>query len=262
MFNKKIFSKITYLLLSFYTLGFSQNQFDVGAEQIDKYFSIIKDKNIGIVANQSSIIFNKGKQVHIVDTLISIGVNVTKVFAPEHGFRGNKDNGELVKDEIDSKTNLKIISLHGKNRKPTKINLEKIDFILFDIQDVGVRFYTYLSTLHYIMEACAENGIKLIVLDRPNPNIYYIDGPVMEDENKSFLGMHPVPIVYGMTIGEYALMINGEKWLKNEVKTDLLIIPISNYNHSSRYNLPIRPSPNLPNSKSINLYCLCFPDMR
>lgn len=259
MFNKKIFSKITYLLLSFYTLGFSQNQFDVGAEQINKYFSIIKDKNVGIVANQSSIIFNKGKQVHIVDTLISIGVNVTKVFAPEHGFRGNKDNGELVKDEIDSKTNLKIISLHGKNRKPTKINLEKIDFILFDIQDVGVRFYTYLSTLHYIMEACAENGIKLIVLDRPNPNIYYIDGPVMEDENKSFLGMHPVPIVYGMTIGEYALMINGEKWLKNEIKTDLLIIPISNYNHSSRYNLPIRPSPNLPNSKSINLYpSLCL----
>ena len=259
MYYKKIFFKITYLLLSFYSIGFSQNKLNVGANQISEYLSIIKDKNIGVVANNSSVLISKKNQIHIVDTLKSLGINIIKVFAPEHGFRGTKDNGELVKDEIDPKTKINIISLHGKKRKPSKIDLEKIDIVLFDIQDVGVRFYTYLSTLHYIMEACAENGVKLIVLDRPNPNIHYVDGPVMEDENKSFLGMHPVPIVYGMTIGEYALMINGEKWLKNGIKTDLSIIPILNYNYSSRYNLPIRPSPNLPNSKSINLYpSLCL----
>ncbi|MGB0891897.1 MAG: exo-beta-N-acetylmuramidase NamZ family protein [Flavobacteriaceae bacterium] len=221
-----------------------------GAERTDLYLKLLKGKNVAVVANQTSVI----KNTHLVDSLLSLRVKVTKVFSPEHGFRGKADAGAHVEDGVDSKTGLPILSLHGKSKKPSAEQLKEIDIVVFDIQDVGVRFYTYISTLHFVMEACAENGIPVIVLDRPNPNAHYIDGPVLEPEHSSFVGKHPVPVVYGMTIGEYGKMINGEKWLKNKVKTDLTIIPLENYTHDYQYSLPIRPSPNLPNDKSINLY--------
>ena len=224
-----------------------------GAERVNKYLSLITNKQVAIVGNQTSMINN----VHLVDSLISHKINIVKVFSPEHGFRGNEDAGAYIKDDIDSKTKLPIISLYGKNKKPSNDDLEDVDIILFDIQDVGVRFYTYISTLHYVMEAAAENNIELIVLDRPNPNGHYIDGPVREENYKSFVGMHPVPIVYGMTIGEYAKMINGEKWISQ--KCNLKVIKLIGYSHDSHYDLPIKPSPNLPNSRSINLYpSLCL----
>ena len=224
-----------------------------GAERVNKYLSLITNKQVAIVGNQTSMINN----LHLVDSLISHKINIVKVFSPEHGFRGNEDAGAYIKDDIDSKTKLPIISLYGKNKKPSNDDLEDVDIILFDIQDVGVRFYTYISTLHYVMEAAAENNIELIVLDRPNPNGHYIDGPVREENYKSFVGMHPVPIVYGMTIGEYAKMINGEKWISQ--KCNLKVIKLIGYSHDSHYDLPIKPSPNLPNSRSINLYpSLCL----
>ncbi|MFA5300697.1 MAG: DUF1343 domain-containing protein [Lutibacter sp.] len=226
----------------------------VGANNTQTYLPLLKGKTIGIVANQTSVIFKKGGYTHLVDSLLSLKINIVKVFTPEHGFRGDVDAGETVSDEIDAKTSLPIVSLYGKNKKPTKEQLKGIDMVIFDIQDVGVRFYTYLSTLHYVMEACAENDIPLIVLDRPNPNGHYIDGPTLEMKYTSFLGMHPVPLVYGMTIGEYAQMINGEQWLKNKVTCALTNIPLKNYTHQSEYHLPIKPSPNLPNDKAINLY--------
>ena len=230
-----------------------------GANQLKHYLPLLKGKRIGIVANQTSVIFKNQEYTHLVDSLLALKLSVKKVFTPEHGFRGTADAGELVNDSNDNKTGLPLISLHGKNKKPTPNQLKDIDIIVFDIQDVGVRFYTYVSTLHYVMEACAEANIPLIVLDRPNPNGHYIDGPVLNIKNKSFVGMHPVPIVYGMTIGEYAKMINGEKWLKNNVECKLTIIPITHYNRKTAYHLPIKPSPNLPNDKSINLYpSLCF----
>lgn len=219
------------------------------------YLSLIKQKVIGIVANQTSIVSNsQGEYVHIIDTLLSLHMEIAKVFSPEHGFRGEADAGEQVADDKDQKTGLPIISLHGKNKKPTIDHLKGIEIMIFDIQDVGVRFYTYISTLHYVMEACAEANIPLIVIDRPNPNAHYIDGPLLENKYKSFLGMHSVPLVYGMTIGEYALMINGEKWLKDSLQCTLTVMPIKNYNHHTVYSLPVRPSPNLPNDKAINLY--------
>ncbi|MCI2228762.1 DUF1343 domain-containing protein [Polaribacter sp. MSW13] len=231
----------------------------VAANQTEKYLSLLQGKSVGIVANQTSVIFKGEKNVHLVDSLISLDIKVVKVFAPEHGFRGKADAGEHVADGIDAKTGLPIISLYGSNRKPSKNQLKGIEVMVFDIQDVGVRFYTYISTLHYVMEVCAELNIPLIVLDRPNPNGHYIDGPMLEQEVKSFVGMHPVPTVYGMTIGEYGKMINGEKWLENGIQCDLTVIPLKNYTHNSEYDLPIKPSPNLPNSKSINLYpSLCF----
>ena len=224
-----------------------------GAERVNKYLSLITNKQVAVVGNQTSMINN----LHLVDSLISHKINIVKVFSPEHGFRGNEDAGAYIKDDIDSKTKLPIISLYGKNKKPSNDDLEDVDIILFDIQDVGVRFYTYISTLHYVMEAAAENNIELIVLDRPNPNGHYIDGPVREENYKSFVGMHPVPIVYGMTIGEYAQMINGEQWISQ--KCNLKVIKLVGYNHDSHYDLPIKPSPNLPNSRSINLYpSLCL----
>ena len=230
-----------------------------GADQIRLYLPILKGKRIAIVANQTSVIYDGKKTTHLIDTLVSLELNIKKVFAPEHGFRGNVDAGESIKDELDVKTKLPIISLYGKNKKPTKSQLRGINLVLFDIQDVGVRFYTYISTLHYVMEACAELNIPLILLDRPNPNGHYIDGPVLENDHKSFVGMHPVPVVYGMTIGEYGQMINGEKWLKEGIKSPLTVIKLKNYTHDSEYRLPIKPSPNLPNEKSINLYpSLCF----
>jgi len=189
-----------------------------------------------------------------VDSLLTLKVDIKKVFSPEHGFRGRADAGEHVNDGIDTKSGLSIISLHGKNRKPTKAHLEDLDILIFDIQDVGVRFYTYISTLHNIMEACAEQNIPVLILDRPNPNGHYIDGPTLEIEHKSFLGMHPIPLVHGMTIGEYAQMINGERWLKQRVTAKITVIPVKNYTHKTPYSLAIRPSPNLPNDQSIKLY--------
>jgi len=222
----------------------------VGADRTQEYLPLLKDKSIAIVANQSSNI----KNTHLVDSLISLGVNVKKVFCPEHGFRGVSDAGKKVKTYKDFKTGLPVISLYGKNKKPQPADLKGVDIVIFDIQDVGVRFYTYISTLHYVMEACAENNKLLIVLDRPNPNGYYIDGPLMEDKYKSFLGLHSVPIVYGMTIGEYAQMINGEAWLKGGLKCKLKVVTLEGYTHADLYELPIRPSPNLPNMASVYLY--------
>jgi len=233
----------------------------LGANRMQIYLPLLKNKRVGVVGNPSSLILNgikpNGEKLytHLVDSLISRNVNVVKVFSPEHGFRGTADAGEKVQDGKDPKTGLEIVSLYGNNKKPKPEQLAAIDILFFDIQDVGVRFYTYLATLHYIMEAAAEQHIPVIVLDRPNPNANYIDGPIMEKANTSFLGMHAgVPLVYGMTIGEYAQMINGEKWLKNGLKTDLTVIPMANYTHELPYSLPVRPSPNLPNDTSINLY--------
>ncbi|MFN0729064.1 exo-beta-N-acetylmuramidase NamZ family protein [Polaribacter gochangensis] len=237
----------------------------VAAEQTELYLNLLEGKNIAVVANQTSVIEKREKRkekrefVHLVDSLLSLNINIKKVFAPEHGFRGKADAGELVKDGFDTKTGLPIISLYGKNKKPSVEQLKGIEVIVFDIQDVGARFYTYISSLHYVMEAAAESGIPVIVLDRPNPNGHYIDGPILEMEQTSFVGMHPVPVVYGMTIGEYGQMINGEKWLKNGIQCDLTVIPLKNYTHNSTYSLPIKPSPNLPNDQAINLYpSLCF----
>ncbi len=228
----------------------------IGASRLQTYLPLLKEKNVGIVANQTSVIFKEtnNQYTHLVDTLTTAGITIKKVFSPEHGFRGKADAGEKVKDGFDIKTGLPIISLYGKNKKPTPAQLENIDVVLFDIQDVGVRFYTYISTLHLIMEACAENKIPVVVLDRPNPNGSYIDGPTMEPQHRSFLGMHTIPLVHGMTIGEYARMINGEKWLENETQCDLTIIELKNYHRKLVYHLPIKPSPNLPNDTSINLY--------
>ena len=249
---------ILFLCIIFQGTSCAQNSSNikVGAEQTSQYLKLLKGKKIAVVANQTSVIknANKNKYTHLVDSLLSMGVSVQKVFAPEHGFRGDADAAELVKDGLDTKTGLPIVSLYGKSKKPSAKQLEGIDLVVFDIQDVGARFYTYISTLHYVMEACAEEGISLLILDRPNPNGHYIDGPVLELEHKSFVGMHKVPVVYGMTIGEYGQMINGEKWLESGIQCDLKVIPLENYTHKSTYSLIIRPSPNLPNDKSINLY--------
>ena len=256
-----------FLLLIFQLISYAQSselKVETAAARTDLYVNLLKGKNIAVVANQTSVIFKeiyKKKQEarHLVDSLLMLGIGVKKVFAPEHGFRGKADAGEVVKDGFDTKTGLQIISLYGKNKKPSATQLKGIDIVVFDIQDVGARFYTYISSLHYVMEACAEASIQLIILDRPNPNGHYTDGPVLEAKHTSFVGMHKVPVVYGMTIGEYGKMINGEKWLKNGIQCDLKVIPLKNYNHQTKYSLPIKPSPNLPNDKSINLYpSLCF----
>ena len=233
---------------------------EIGANRTTAYVPLLMQKKVAIVANQTSVIFkNNQTAIHLVDSLANLQLDIKKVFAPEHGFRGDADAGELIKDGFDVKTGIPIISLYGNNKKPTAEQLAGIDLVIFDIQDVGVRFYTYISTLHYVMEACAENNIPLLVLDRPNPNAHFIDGPVLEMSHQSFVGMHPIPVVYGMTIGEYALMINGEKWLNNHVQCDLTIVPLANYNYQTFYSLPIKPSPNLPNDQAINLYpSLCF----
>ena len=225
------------------------------AMQLEDYLPLLDSKRVGVVGNQTSIVGT----THLVDTLLSLGVNVRKIYTPEHGFRGNADAGAKVNSSKDEKTGLPIVSLYGKNKKPTPEMLQGIDIILFDLQDVGVRFYTYISTMSYVMEAAAENDIPVIVLDRPNPNGFYVDGPVLKAENKSFVGMHQVPVVYGMTIGEYAKMVNGEGWLKNGVTCELTVIPIQDYNRNAIYELPVKPSPNLPNWESVYLYpTLCF----
>ena len=226
-----------------------------GASQIEKYLPFLLNKKIAVVANQSALVEN----THLVDTLLSLGINVTKIFCPEHGFRGIADTGKKINDSIDPKTNIPIISLYGSHKKPSSFDLNNVDIALFDLQDVGTRFYTYISTLTYVMEACAENNIPIIVLDRPNPNGYFIDGPVLEKEHQSFIGLHPVPVVYGMTIGEYALMVAGEKWINKASDINLKVIPLLGYNHNMIVKLKIKPSPNLPNWQSIYLYpSLCF----
>ncbi|MDC8004478.1 DUF1343 domain-containing protein [Aureisphaera galaxeae] len=237
-----------------------------GANRQDQYFKLLEGKRVGVVANQTSIIMDKTDPleegnletvyyaIHLVDYLHGFDISVEKVFAPEHGFRGKADAGEYVQDGIDKKTGIPIISLYGKNKKPSPTQMKGLDVVVFDIQDVGVRFYTYISTMHYMMEACAEAGIPFIVLDRPNPNGHYVDGPTMKKEHTSFLGLHPIPLVHGMTIGEYAQMINGEGWLSDSLKCDLTVITMENYTHDTFYSVPVRPSPNLPNDTSINLY--------
>lgn len=226
----------------------------VAANRTEAYLPLFKNKIVGVVANQTSVVFKENGHTHLVDSLLSLQVNVKKVFAPEHGFRGKADAGEHVEDGVDAKTGLPIFSLHGKNKKPSKEQLEGLDLVVFDIQDVGVRFYTYIATLQLVMEACAESNIPIIVLDRPNPNGQYVDGPTMKKEHIGFLGMTTIPLVYGMTIGEYAKMLNSEGWLKRGITADLSVIPLKNYSHNSKYHIPIRPSPNLPNDVSVNLY--------
>ncbi len=232
------------------------SEIQTGADNYKTYLPLLKDKKIGIVTNQTGILSNK---THLVDFLLEQKINLQKIFAPEHGFRGTADAGEHVVDGKDTKTGLPIISLYGDNKKPKAEQLAGIDILIFDLQDVGARFYTYISSLHYIMEACAENNIQLIILDRPNPNGAFVDGPILEKEFTSFIGMHPIPTLHGMTIGEYGQMINGEKWLKNGIQCNLNVIPCLNYKRDMFYSLPTKPSPNLPNNQAINLYAsLCL----
>ncbi|WP_083564979.1 exo-beta-N-acetylmuramidase NamZ family protein [Sinomicrobium oceani] len=235
---------------------------NTGADRTAEYLPLLRGKRVGIVANPSSIIFkdeDKKAYVHLVDSLLSRGVDIRKVFAPEHGFRGNVEAGGTVKDGKDPKTGLPVLSIYGNNKKPKPEQLKDIDILLFDLQDVGVRFYTYISTLHYVMEACAEAGKSIVILDRPNPNGHFTDGPVLNPKYKSFIGMHPIPVAHGMTIGEYALMINGEKWLANGIQCPVAVITCTGYTKDMPYDLPVRPSPNLPNAQSINLYpSTCF----
>jgi len=240
--------KTTLLLFVFSISLFAQ--IVIGASHGAEYLSKLKGKNVALVVNQSSLLEGE----HLVDNLLGQQINVVKIFAPEHGFRGRADAGEHLKNGIDGQTGLPIVSLYGKHKKPTRQDLKNIDVLVFDIQDVGVRFYTYLSTLHYIMESATESNIPVIVLDRPNPNGGRVDGEVLNLKYKSFVGMHPVPILYGMTIGEYALMINGEGWLKGHKKADLQVVKLGNYRHTTPYSLPVKPSPNLPNDLSIYLY--------
>ncbi len=232
-----------------------EKQVIVGAERMLEYLPILQGKNVVVVGNQTSMV----KKCHLVDTLLHSGISVKKIFTPEHGFRGTADAGASVSNGIDTKTGLPIISLYGKHKKPTPDDLQDIDIVVFDIQDVGARFYTYISTMHYVMEACAENNVDFLVLDRPNPNGFYVDGPVLKPTCTSFVGMHPVPIVHGMTIAEYASMINGEKWLKNGISCKLQYVLCENYDHTTKYSIPIAPSPNLPNMQAIYLYpTLCL----
>lgn len=253
MYMRKISLILFICLASIYT-NYAKSVV-VGAARIPQYLPLLKDKSVGLVVNQTSMINN----THLLDTLLSLNVDVQVVFAPEHGFRGTADAGEHVKNGVDPKTNTVIVSLYGDNKKPKPEQIKDLDVLIFDIQDVGVRFYTYISTLQYVMEACAESNKALIVFDRPNPNGHYVDGPILENENKSFVGMQTIPIVHGMTVGEYAKMLNGEKWLENKATCHLTVIPCLNYDHKTFYNLPIKPSPNLPNMTSIYLYpSLCF----
>ncbi len=288
----KGFKKITYLIFAvfFILISFAngyRNQdlkqvsdyetIITGAENTNAYLPLLKDKKVGVVTNQSGVIkikknidiknnTNSGsdegirmEQISIVDYFIENKINIQKIFAPEHGFRGTADAGEHVIDGKDSKTGLPIISLYGDNKKPKLEQLKGLDVLIFDLQDVGARFYTYISSLHYVMEACAENNIQFIVLDRPNPNGGIVDGPILEKEFTSFVGMHQIPILHGLTIGEYAKMINGQKWLRNSIQCKLIVIPCLNYKREMLYSLPVKPSPNLPNDQAINLYAsLCL----
>jgi uncharacterized protein YbbC (DUF1343 family) len=226
-----------------------------GAYRIDEYRDLIAGRSVAIVANQTSMVGER----HLVDTLLSMGIEIREIFSPEHGFRNMADAGEKVENGRDPETGITLVSLYGSHLKPSRDDLKGIDIVIFDIQDVGTRFYTYISTLHYVLESCAENKVKCLVLDRPNPNGFYFDGNVLDTAYRSFVGMDPVPVVHGMTIGEYAGMANGEGWLRNGVRCDLTVIKCLNYDHSTYYELPVRPSPNLPNQNSVYLYpSICF----
>lgn len=227
-----------------------ESKIRVGAERLEFYLPKIQGMNVAVVANHTSLLGER----HLVDTLLSLNVSVRKIFCPEHGFRGNVEAGKPIDNQIDNKTKLPVISLYGENKKPRQEDLQDVDAVIFDLQDVGVRFYTYISTMHYVMEACAERNIPLLVLDRPNPNGFYVDGPVLDMQNTSFVGMHPVPLVHGLTVGEFAQMINGEGWLAGKAKCTLSVVPCEGYTHSSLYSLPVKPSPNLPNQRSVLLY--------
>ncbi|MDZ7606130.1 MAG: DUF1343 domain-containing protein [Cyclobacteriaceae bacterium] len=231
------------------------NNLIIGAAQLDSIIPEISDKNIGLLVNHTSYVGD----MHLVDLLLERKVKISAIFAPEHGFRGKADAGEEIKDGVDQKTGIMVLSLYGNTKKPSKSMMEGLDVVIFDIQDVGVRFYTYISTMHYMMEACAENGVKLIVLDRPNPNGGIVDGPLLDPKFKSFVGMHPIPVIHGLTVGELALMINGEGWLSDGLTCDLKVVPMLHWKHTDAYSLPIAPSPNLPNDQSVKLYpSLCF----
>jgi uncharacterized protein YbbC (DUF1343 family) len=233
----------------------AENKLLTGAEQTEKYLPVLKGKRVGMVVNPTSIIGNQTS----VDSLLKAGVNIVKIFGPEHGFRGDASAGIHVDDAVDSKTGIKVISLYGKHSTPTAADLADVDIMVFDIQDVGVRFYTYINTLQRVMEACAENNKELLIFDRPNPNGFYIDGPILDPKLKSGIGMQPIPIVHGLTVAEYAQMLNGEGWLKNKVKCKINIIKVANYHHDTPYNLPVKPSPNLNTDQSILLYpTLCL----
>lgn len=247
--------KYLMLVLALSTLNTLFSQIKVGAERLEQYLPLIQNKKVALVVNPTSMV----KDSHLVDVLIARKIDVVRIMGPEHGFRGTADAGEKVKDGVDPKTGLPVVSLYGKHKKPYKEDLEDIDIVIFDLQDVGVRFYTYISTLQYVMEACGEHGKSVLVLDRPNPNGHYVDGPVLEPEFKSFVGMQEIPIVHGMTVAEYANMLNHEGWLEDSMKVDLHWVTCEGYDHNTHYSLPVKPSPNLPNDWSIALYpSLCL----
>ena len=261
----KLISALFLLLSSVYSGLIQAKQISpsqVGAANLSAYLPALKGKRVGMVVNQTSVVQNQ----HLVDLLLSRGVNIQAIFAPEHGFRGDKGAGEVIDSSKDAKTGIEIVSIYGKNKRPTKQVMAELDVIIFDIQDVGVRFYTYISSMHYMMQAAAERGATFIVLDRPNPNIQFVDGPVLQAEFRSFVGMHPIPVLHGLTVGELAKMIVGEGWLsinaatpQQHGKLDLTVVPVTNYSRNDTYSLPIPPSPNLPNDQSIRLYpSLCF----
>lgn len=241
-----------FLLLLILPLGAcgQKGQLRTGADQLEVLLPKLAGQRVGMMVNHTSMVGAR----HLADTLKSRGVNLAKIYVPEHGFRGTADAGEVVKDGIDPSTDVPVISLYGSSKKATKEQMADVDVVLFDLQDVGARFFTYISSLHYFMEACAENNKKLIILDRPNPNGSYVDGPVMHPEFKSFVGMHPIPITHGMSIGEYARMVNGEGWLKDGEKCALEVIAMKNWKHTDTYHIPYKPSPNLPNDHAIGMY--------
>ena len=251
--NRKIILLFGLLLAS---LGApAQNRIETGAEQTGRYLPLLEGRRVGIMTNHTGTV----GRTHLVDTLRSLGVDIRVVFAPEHGFRGQADAGESVASYRDRKTGIDVVSVYGSTKRPPDSIMQRLDVLLFDIQDVGLRYYTYLSSMHYLMEACAANGKRLIVLDRPNPNGFYVDGPVLEAKHRSFVGMHPIPVVHGMTLGELARMIDGEGWLRDGLRCKLTVIPCRGYTHRSRYRLPTAPSPNLPNMRAVYLYpSLCF----
>ena len=231
------------------------DELTLGAEKIEQITQILQDQRVALLVNQTSLVGN----THLVDTLLSRGIDIMKVFAPEHGFRGEADAGETIKSGTDPRTGLPIVSLYGANKKPSAEQLENVDIVVFDIQDVGTRFYTYISSMHYVMEACAEQGKKVLILDRPNPNGRFVDGPVLDLSLQSFVGMHPIPVLHGLTVGELAHMINGEKWLEGGLTCELEVIPMSGYSHDRAYSLPVKPSPHLPNDLAVQLYpSLCL----
>ncbi len=255
-YMRKIFLPILLIMLN--SCNGQTDGIKTGAEQLEKIVPMLHGKQLAIVANQTSVV----QGTHLVDTLFSLAADsytILKIFAPEHGFRGDIDDGVAVSDETDPQTGIPIVSLYGRQKKPAGDALDGIGLVVFDIQDVGTRFYTYISTLHYVMEACAENSIPLMLLDRPNPNDGYIDGPLLERQFSSFVGMHPIPVVYALTIGEVAMMINGEGWLHDGIQCDLTVVPCENYYHGREYSLPVKPSPNLPNDHAIRIYpSTCF----